>query len=188
MLRTRKLPPSLFLAGLLSIALVLWLAETEQNLRDSPSTESDNADYYMENFHLTETNAQGTAIRWLEGNKLAYYNQQNTQLSQPVLTIREQDQEQLWRLSAEQGMIEQHHILQLRDQVHVERLEVTESQRLTVQAEDLRIDLNSREGISVGHVEIQKGNGALQATGMQLQLDSRQVHLLSEVRGVYAQP
>jgi LPS export ABC transporter protein LptC len=188
MLRTRRLPPSLFLAGLLSTAMVLWLAETEQNLRESAPAENDGADYYMENFQLTETDAQGQPIRWLEGSKLAYHNSQNTQLTQPVLTIREQQQDQLWRLSAEQGMIEDTHILQLENQVHIERLDAIKNQRINVVAEDLRIDLTTRKGASSGKVEIQKANSTLQAVGMQLQLDTRQVHLLSEVRGVYAQP
>jgi len=188
MLRTRRLHPSLFLAGLLSIVLIIWLAETEQNLREdhAPSLPPQDADYYMENFHLSETDGQGVVMRQLSGAKLVHYNHDRTDLHHPMLTLHE-DNLPRWRISASQGRLTQQY-LALQDDVRIQQLNPTDRQPLQVKANNLNIDMINRASYSSGQVEITQATASILAEGMHLQFDDRRLQLQSHVRGSYVQP
>lgn len=189
MLRTRRLPPSLFLAALLATILVVWLAETEQNLRESstPIVPPEEADYYMENFHLSETDSDGRILRQLSGDRLAHYTNDHTDLQAPKLTLNE-DQQPGWRITADKGQLKQSQQLELQYHIHILQLNAPADERLLVKTQNLTIDMQSRESHSEGLVEISQANATIQAQGMRLLFDERQLQLQSQVRGNYVQP
>ncbi|MDH5301159.1 MAG: LPS export ABC transporter periplasmic protein LptC [Gammaproteobacteria bacterium] len=185
---SRGLQPTLIIALLLAVVVILWLTETEQQLRnaDTSALLNEEADYYMENFRLSETDEQGKLTKQLSGSRLAHFADRHTELQSPDITILQDDQP-LWRLTAEQGSLLKGQ-LTLNHNVRIEQLADHAARYLQVETDQLNVDMNTRTSYAPGLVQIYYASATIQAHGMHLLFDSRQMQLHSKVRGTYVQP
>lgn len=186
MLRKRLLSKPAMMLLVLAGALTFWLSESEQNRRQPAPAISQAANYYMENFRLVETDNNGQVIRWLNGKRLAHFDDQTTRLQNPQFIFRQADRpEQTWQLSADQGQIFNNKQVDLQGQVLIQRADSLPGDRVSIQSNRLQLDLEQQLASTDEQVNVVQTGAQVTATGMLLELDAQRLQLLSDVRGQY---
>ncbi|MDH5258558.1 MAG: LPS export ABC transporter periplasmic protein LptC [Gammaproteobacteria bacterium] len=168
----------------LVISSALWL-EDKKNLPGSvaaPSEQLRQADYFMENYNITSTDINGNAFRWLSGTRLAHFPNGDTSLSNPSLQFRQQDQH--WLVVAKNGEFKGDKKIILDGDVKIQQLN-GRTNILNIKTEHLDISLDENIASTDEKVTVSNENGEINATGMNLNLDQRQLRLLSKVKGRY---
>ncbi len=180
--------PSLFLPALLAAAaLALWFPGGRDEQRPGAPPPSD-ADYFLQQVKLVETDASGQPLRWLQAEHLAHYPDGTTELRRPRLALRSQTGSgpQHWRLQAERGRIRQSNQVALEGAVRLERRGDGKQPPLTLLTERLQLDLQAQTARTDAPLTLITDQGRLQARGLRASLAEQRLQLLAEVRGQYA--
>lgn len=189
------------LTGLV-ISFSLWLADSDfQPGSSSTSTalekqQTNQANYFMEDFNIISTDIKGKAQQWLSGELLQHLPNGNTYLTQPLLQLKQKQQH--WLLSAKQGTIKddkQNHAQQsqqhaknktltLHGNVNIQQLNKG-TKTLTIQTEHLDIVMAKNIATTRSKIKLSDENGVINAVGLELDFDTQQLRLLSQVKGRY---
>ncbi len=179
----------LFPALLAATALVLWLPDARQPTAEKSQPPSD-ADYYMEQFQLLQSDTQGRSRHWLRAAHLAQHDG-ITRLRQPELILSTDGDDTTtdrWRLRAASGRIEHQTRVFLQGDVQIQHMGASTSPKLQIFTPSLQLDLDWETAETVQAVTVLAPQGRLQARGLRLSLKEHRLQLLAQVRGVYAQP
>lgn len=176
----------LVIAALLLVALGNWLTEqsvkqVDKHLTPQPEVQ---LDYYLNRVTISALDDEGRLQHRLQATQLNHYSTTDqTMLQQPRMEILKQD-DVLWRLTAEQGVLEQQND-ELLLQGQVELLQPSAEQPLRLNTPALRIQPRDGTADTNQPVTLRQASSRIDAVGMKIEDEGKRVTLLSHVRGHY---
>lgn len=173
---------------MLLVTVAWWLTDTAKRPLLPGDTLRHVPEYYMQDFTLTVTGADGRPHRWVKADYLVYYQDDNTtHLTNAEVAFAEL--EGPWRLEARTGVITDDDQIALRDGVVVRRPAMGEQREgIEAHAETLNLDLTRAYAETDDPVKIIAEAGTIEADGMRVYIAEDHLELLGNVRGRYAAP
>lgn len=183
----RKWSTPLLLA-LLASGTVWFFSQQPDNLSSPLSPQhAAVADTFMENFTTRVLDAQGKTRYQLSAAYMAHYpHDDHTEVLAPLLTMYRPDN-QHWEFKAESGLLENGtDLITLQGQVFMqEHTPAGPDNSIHVVTSDLRIVPARSYAETDAYARIKQGASQMEATGLQADLASNHLQLLSQVRGIY---
>lgn len=174
-----------FASAFIAVGLVaLWFPDTDPPTQEPDKPFTNDIIYFMEKVSLIETTTDGQAFRWLESEKLVHFSDQHSELLQPVLRQKNLQTGESWQASAHTAQLQNHQTAQLSGNVVVAQ----PAQGLTLNTEQLNLDLEKQTATSSQDVILKTPKATIHAKGLEADFNSRQLHLMSAVRGHYVTP
>lgn len=177
------------LAGLAGLSL--WFLFSVQSTLRTPDTD-DNAEplLYLDNFIATHRNAQGVRDYTIHAPHLIQLaGEQGTQLQQPVVKSYRDGHVETWHIHADSGWIAPSlDLIRLHDKVTIQRPPSSGELPLTIATHDVLIWPQQNRVSTAALVHLKTATGELASTGLEADMDKRQIRLLSSVRGHYDAP
>ena len=171
------------------LVLSVFLPEADRSMREQATGEIDQTDYYMEHFTLTETDGSGEPLRSLKAENMSHFANGTTHLVKPQYRlIRSITDTRQWDISSDAGMLTGKTEAQLSGNVLIQRHLTqgnNETAVMTVNSDDLYIDLTRNIGETDNPVVVRAQSGTVSAIGMRVLFNEQQLQLHSEVRGRY---
>lgn len=140
-------------------------------------------DYFANNFVALTTGADGSVLRQLQAREMVHLPESDQlELTEPHITLFEQSTPR-WEITAQQGRVERSGEQVLLDgQV---RLWQMQPRPLELRTQSLLVHPQRHFAQTDDPVEITAPEGRVSAVGMEADLQSRQISLLSKVQGIY---
>lgn len=178
----------LVLIVVLAIALVSrWLLTTVEapSSRVSPEARHD-PDYYMVNFKITAYQPSGKPAYHLDAAHMNHYPDDDTITMQELKLDYRDDENQNWITTANNGIAYQNiEVLQLKGNVILKGQSSQMNQPIKIATESLRIDFPHKHASTEAYVKIYNKYSTITAKGMDLDMATGHLSLLSEARGHY---
>ncbi len=175
---------------LCTIAVTIWI-ERDRDL--PPETNANQAevnrkiDYYLENFKITQLNAQGQKKYTLSGVKLMHYKDTNTaDVTFPQLLFIDEQSKQ-WEINSERAWISKNSdYIHLLGTVNITRVMQAGTPPLNIATSNLKIRTQDHFAETADQVTIQSPGWQANAQGFTANLTTGQFSLLSKVKGRYS--
>jgi lipopolysaccharide export system protein LptC len=165
-----------------------WLEQSIKKVLSKPSVEiSDNVpDYTMKNFQTKQMDEQGYLKNELTAETMIHYKNTNTKLNSPSMVFYEAKQP-VWTVRSEQGEIspdgEQ---IWLLGEARLQRY--NQSPPLEIISRDIWLQLEQQYAETAAPTTIISGLHKTQSVGMRVFMLTKQIELISQVRGHYEIP
>lgn len=177
--------------GLLVLAAAsAWLAHAlhQDTLLENPQASADLPDYTMENFVSTALDTQGKIIRQFQGLRMEHYPTADAWVSQPYLVTYD-DMKPVWYIRAESARVppEGDKVWLLGDVYFWQYTSVNNvaERRAEIITRDVLLKPAQDYAETAAPVRIVSPQGVTESVGMRAHMPTRQVELLSKVRGHY---
>lgn len=167
-------------------AAVWWWPRDHDAVERPPVAASQQADYAMRDFHLIAMNADGRPGHTLAAQNLYHYaDREQSTLTQPRMAFYEEDRP-AWEISAEHGVVwDAEREVVLNGEVEVRYAGEAPANSFQIHTDELHVWPDDRRARTDEPVRIVQRSGVVHSVGMSADLDSRQLHLQSRVRGYY---
>lgn len=189
-MRPRQPKSWIILIALCSALVYVALQYSPRDLM-GPDTEDSQARYpetYIEGMSDRAYADTGTLRHTLNAERVIYYTEQGQTkgfVEQPHLVFFAQSDSPPWHLRAERGVADtQRNTLTLKNNVTAYS-DHPEFGRITVDTDDLLIDTVRQFAQTDKPVTMRSARGITSAVGLNAELESGRVELLSEVQGIY---
>ncbi len=140
--------------------------------------------YYMTAFQSVQMDEKGEPFHWLLADRMANYIGNVTRFNKPTVRIK-QSLNDVWEITADQGVMEQEHIIQLIQNVRIYREGDNAEDEVHILTTDFRLNLDTNIGKTATDVVVINRNSVVNARGMEIYIDTHALQLLSNVRGWY---
>lgn len=178
----------LVLLIVLAIALISrWLLTTVETptSRVAPEARHD-PDYYLEKFKLTMYQPNGSPAYYLDADHMNHYPDDDTMTLQRLHLEYYGDIKQTWIATANAATAYKNtEVLQLTGDVQIYSQAPQPYQAITIKTQTLHLDFPKKHASTKDEVQITSGDSHIRAIGMDVDLDSGQMTLWSNARGVY---
>lgn len=177
-------------ALLCAIVLTIWI-ERDANLTFETSANqaevNQKIDYYLENFKITQLNAQGKKKYTLSGVKLMHYRDTDTaDVTFPRLLFVDEQAAQ-WKVNADRAWISKNSdYIHLLGTVNITRVIQETNPPLDIVTSNLKIRTQDHFAETPEQVTIQSPGWQANAQGLTANLTTGQFSLLSKVKGRYS--
>mgnify|MGYP000312310238 CR=1 FL=1 len=177
-----------FLAAIIA-GLSIWLFQGQPDKEPVVAARTQGApDSFMENFTTQVLDAQGHLQYQLQATHMAHYADDNhSEFSQPQFIAYRPDG-QRWTVVADSGQsLDGSKQIMLMGAVTLKRqANDTAPVTLEIRSRDVKIRPADDYAETDQHTTIIRNEGTLETTGLQVHFREGQIHLLSQVRGIYA--
>ncbi|MBI1422712.1 MAG: LPS export ABC transporter periplasmic protein LptC [Gammaproteobacteria bacterium] len=178
----------LVLIVVLAIALISrWLLTTVETPtgRVAPEARHD-PDYYLENFKITVYQPNGAPAYHLNAEHMNHYPDDDTMTMRKLQLDYSDEKNQTWVTTADAGTAyENIEVMQLNGNVRIVRQTPQPDQEITITTDALRFDVPNKFASTEARVKIVGKNSSIVAKGMEVDMVSGQLTLMSEARGHY---
>ncbi len=172
------------------IALVILVIASGWLLRSKPQDETDTEQralsdgYYLLDATISDTNETGQLVYSLSAQRIDHIPADGSvQLTDLKVLYAGEDS---WTIQAERGaMGASRERLDLNGDVTITSVDVQTERNTTIKTEQLTLDITSNQAHTDQEVRIHISGGELNAQGMQADLKSKKIDLLSDVRGLF---
>jgi lipopolysaccharide export system protein LptC len=178
----------LVLLAVLAIALISrWLLTTVEAPSQKVAPEArHNPDYFLENFKATVYQPDGSPAYHLIAHYLNHYPDDDTMALQKLKIDYLDPQHDTWITTADRGTAyENIEVMHLNGNVRIHRYTQNPAQTITVKTESLRVDLPHKRASTAAMVKIIGKNSTIVAKGMDVDMATGHLSLLSDARGHY---
>ena len=172
------------------VAFTIWLDHGADSVLETTPNQAEvnqKIDYYLENFKITQLNAQGQKNYTLSGTKLMHYRDTDTAdvVSPQLLFIDEQAMR--WTIQSDRAWVSKNsdyiHLLGI---VNITRQAQTNTPPLDILTSNLKIRTQDHFAETADQVTIQSPGWQTNAQGFTANLTTGQFSLLSQVKGRYS--
>ncbi|HVV68782.1 MAG TPA: LPS export ABC transporter periplasmic protein LptC [Gammaproteobacteria bacterium] len=188
-----SLPNKSTLMSLLLIVALLFSTWLARNLLTSPDQQKSNKattpDAFMIGMHYTQFDIQGQWKSNFDAERMVHYGAEDTEIfNKPFLVSRDENQ-QTWIINAKTGTAKNSGTtVYLKDNVQVQRLDNLKQKNLDLTTSALtaypkRHFLETNQPVTI----VQPGN-ITHAVGLTANMETGDINLLSNARGVYQPP
>lgn len=178
----------LVLIIVLAIALISrWLLTTVETPtgRLAPEARHD-PDYYLVNFKITVYQPDGTPAYHLDAEHMNHYPDDDTMTMQKLKLDYRDDKNRIWTTTANSGVAYQNiEVLHLDGDVLIRNQPQKPDQAITINTDTLRVDFPNKHASTEAEVKITDKNSTITAKGMDVDLATGHLSLLSKARGHY---
>jgi lipopolysaccharide export system protein LptC len=165
--------------------VVLWTITTDHSdeAQDTMVKSKRYIELFMNEFQLTSMDKEGRPSYMMTGTELKRYsNSQDTEVSQPVLHLLQQDNQ--WVINADTAFFnDKKNTIRLKNNVLMQQKNVTPAVNLRTQS--MLVNTKTQIAQTKAHVNITKGNSTLNSEGMIYNNVTSELKLLSRVNGLY---
>lgn len=175
---------------LLAGASAWLLIDIPKALQSGASHSAQGPRLYLDHFVATRMNAQGMRIYTLSGPRLQQLAEdQGTEVADPHIETFRDATTRAWKIDARSGWLSPNDdLLILSQDVKGERRATASQPALTLTTQELLYRPHQHSISSDKQVRLTTAKGWLQGIGLRADLDTRILHLLWQVRGMYAPP
>ncbi len=171
---------------LIVMTLGSWLLAQREALEELRiSATGHTPDYYLEDFGVTNMNAQGQPDKYLTAERMVHYpDDDSTELTHPKMVIYDGDRPP-WKVISESGWISgDGELLLLHGEVTIDRLAAPEVRPLHLVTRDLRIRMQENYAETDQHVDARSLQDHVVSDGLQAWFNKPiRLKFLSNVRG-----
>jgi len=185
--RWRAWVPALMLA--LLAALTWWLDQKVQPLGPHDGTSNADPDFVAENFEAKRMNDDGSARYSVVARKMVHYPADNSAvLEEPRLTHFDPDKAPV-SIRADQGVVSSNgETVDFRGDVHVRRAPFGEDPEMTLTTSFLHVIPDKNLVTTDQEVTLTHGNSTMKSVGLEFNNNTRELKLLSNVKGQLQTP
>jgi len=185
--RWRAWVPALMLA--LLAALTWWLDQKVQPLGPHDGTSNADPDFVAENFEAKRMNDDGSARYSVVARKMVHYPADNSAvLEEPRLTHFDPDKAPV-SIRADQGVVSSNgETVDFRGDVHVRRAPFGEDPEMTLTTSFLHVIPDKNLVKTDQEVTLTHGNSTMKSVGLEFNNNTRELKLLSNVKGQLQTP
>ena len=168
-------------------ALSWWWSQDDRRPNGPAPADVEDSDYSFTGFVASEMGPQGALAHTLSADQVTHYPDRDISvLSNPRLDFYE-GPNRTWDIAARNGLVnEEDRTVLLSGEVHVAYAGTAPGAGFDLYTEELRVWPDIRRAESEKAVKIVQEAGVIDSVGLRAELDSRQLYLLSQVRGTYA--
>jgi len=185
--RWRAWVPALLLA--LLAALTWWLDQKVQPLGPHDRASGADPDFVAENFEAKRMNDDGSARYSVVARKMVHYPADNSAvLDEPRLTHFDPDKAPV-SIRADQGVVSSNgETVDFRGDVHVRRAPFGEDPEMTLTTSFLHVIPDKNLVNTDQEVTLTHGNSTMKSVGLEFNNNTRELKLLSNVKGQLQTP
>ncbi len=173
------------LVGLLLLVIGSgWLLRSEPEDETGSTQRALSDGYYLLDATISDTNETGQLIYSLKAQRIDHVPDDGSVRFTNLKVLYAVNAEDSWTIEAERGAMDaDRESLNLRGDVTITSLEADAERNTTIITEQLSLDIASNQARTEQEVRIQISGGELRAKGMQADLGTKKINLLSDVRG-----
>lgn len=179
--------------GLLILGIAFFTSWLLRTLGEPPliktGAPSRERDYYFTDFVATARDIQGNITYRLQAKQLEHFPYNDSmRLEKPYIEFFHKNG-QPWQSWAQQGVFfEKKRLMKLTGKVRIHRAADGRDPPVTLLTDKLTMDMQDKIAKTTSDVQITSGDDVLNATGMQVDLETGRLELYSNVHGKYEVP
>lgn len=174
--------PGLLILSVALISIAIWLPDDPIREKTSTNKQHNSMLQYSNDMVLRNFNAQGKLNNELAAQRFIQYEDERTELIEPVLRFNEDEQEKSWQLQSQQGLLAGEQLLYLDGKVEILH-RGNENWRMHTEA--LSVDLSQKIAVTDKKVSILFDHGTIEANNLMINVNEKRSILRDHVEAVY---